>query len=100
MGDVTECRKKLGIVASGISGWAVYEEIGGDRLVKIHEFTPNAMLALVILQIAGVLAVSYLQRENLIIVIITGRKRGKPQQAISNCYLLLAMVLLMAVIGF
>ena len=87
-------------IASGVSGWAVYEEIGGDWLEELHEYTSDAMLGLVFLHIAGVLTVSYLQRENLIVAMITGRKRGKAHQAISSSHRLVAMLLLTALIGF
>jgi cytochrome b len=87
-------------IASGVSGWAVYEEIGDDWLEKLHEFTSNAMLAVVLVHIAGVLVTSYLHGENLIVAMITGRKRGAGHQAISNSYPLIAMLLLTALIGF
>jgi hypothetical protein len=87
-------------IASGVSGWAVYEEIGGDWLEEMHEFTSNAMLAVVFVHIAGVLAVSYLQQDNLIVSMITGRKRGKAHQAISRSHSLTALLLLAALIGF
>jgi cytochrome b len=87
-------------IASGISGWAVYEEIGGDWLEKLHEFISNAMLAVVFIHIVGVLISNYLQGENLIVAMITGRKRGEANQAISSSYPLIAMLLLTALIGF
>ena len=87
-------------IASGVSGWAVYEEVGGDWLEELHEFTSNAMLAVVFVHIAGVLVTSYLHDENLIVAMITGRKRGPVNQAISNNYRLIAMFLLTALIGF
>ena len=87
-------------IASGVSGWAVYEEIGGDWLEEMHEFTSNAMLAVVFVHIAGVHAVSHLQRENLIVAMFTGKKHGKAGQAISSSRPLTALLLLAALIGF
>ena len=87
-------------IASGASGWVVYEEIGGDWLEELHKFTSNAMLAVVFVHIAGVLITSYLHGENLIVAMITGRKRGAGHQAISSSYPLIAMLLLTALIGF
>lgn len=87
-------------ISSGVSGWAVYEEMGGDWLEELHEFISNAMLAVVFVHIAGVLAVSFLQGENLIAAMITGRKRRAANQAISSSYPLIAMLLLMILIGF
>lgn len=87
-------------IASGVSGWAVYEEIGGDWLEELHKFTSNTMLAVVFVHIAGVLVASYQHGENLIVAMITGRKRGAATQAISSSYPLIAMLLLTALIGF
>ena len=87
-------------IASAVSGWAVYEEIGGDWLEVMHEYTSNAMLAVVFVHIAGVLVASYLHGENLIVAMITGRKRGATNQAISSSYPLIAILLLTALIGF
>ena len=87
-------------IACGVSGWAVFEDIGGDWLEELHELTANAMLAVVFAHIVGVLLSSYLQGENLIIAMITGKKRGAAHQAISGSYPLIALLLLAAVIGF
>jgi cytochrome b len=87
-------------VASGVSGWAVYEEIGADWLGELHKFTSNVMLAVVLMHIAGVLVTSYLHDENLIVAMITGRKRGAALQAISRGYPWIAILLLTAIIGF
>lgn len=90
----------LGIV-SGVSGWAAYEEIGGDWLEELHDDSSYLMLAVVFVHIAGVLVISYLQRENLIVAMITGRKRREQvSQAIARSYPLIAILLLTALIGF
>jgi len=86
-------------IASGVSGWAVYEEIGGDWLEELHEYTSNAMLALVFVHIAWVLVASYLQKDNLVLAMMTGKKRGQDLQAISSPYRLVALLLLTALIG-
>ena len=87
-------------IANGVSGWAAYEEIGGDWLEEWHELTANAMLAVVFAHIAGVLVSSYQQRENLIVAMITGKKRGAAHQAISSSYPLIALLLLTTLIIF
>jgi cytochrome b len=87
-------------IVSGISGWAVYEEIGGDWLEELHGFSSDIMLAVVFMHISGVLVASYLHGENLVVAMITGRKRGVANQAISSSYPLIAMLLLTALIGF
>jgi len=86
-------------VASGLSGWALYEEIGGEWLEELHEFMSNAMLAVVAVHVAGVLASSHLHGENLILAMFTGRKRGEARQAIPSSHPLAAVFLLSALIG-
>lgn len=86
-------------VVTGMSGWAVYEDIGGDWMEALHDYISNVMLAMIFMHIAGVLVVSYLQKENLVIAMITGRKRREePNLAISNNHTIIAILLLTAII--
>jgi len=86
-------------IASGLSGWAVYENIVADWLTEWHELISNAMLALACIHITGVLVSSYLQGENLIAAMITGKKSADINQAISSNVVSLAWLLLAMVIG-
>lgn len=89
----------LGLLA-GATGWAVYNDIGGEWVEELHEGAAYAMLAVVGLHIAGVIVSSLLHRENLVAAMITGRKQGAPDQAISRRHGVLGMLLLGAVIAF
>jgi cytochrome b len=70
----------LGLLAlaalTGLSGWAAYNEIGGERLKEAHEVVANAMMTLVGIHVLGVIVGSWLHRENLVLAMITGRKRS------------------------
>lgn len=88
----------LGLLA-GATGYATYEEIGGEWLEELHEFFSNAMLALVLVHVAGVLASSRLHHENLVRGMIDGYKHGAPEQGIKRSYWLLAIVLLVGAIA-
>jgi cytochrome b len=66
----------LGLVA-GASGWAVYDGAGGRWLEDLHEGAANAMLALVLVHLAGVAVSSVLHRENLAAAMLTGYKSGR-----------------------
>jgi cytochrome b len=63
----------LGITA-GATGYATYNDIGGDWMEDLHEGAANAMLALVFVHVAGVVVSSLLHRENLVKAMVTGYK--------------------------
>ncbi|MBL8350211.1 MAG: cytochrome b/b6 domain-containing protein [Burkholderiaceae bacterium] len=82
------------------SGWATYNDLGGDWLEDLHEAAASVMLALVGVHIAGVLLSSWLHHENLAAAMVTGRKPGPPDQAIRSAWRSVAALMLVAVIGF
>ncbi|MEO8387599.1 cytochrome b/b6 domain-containing protein [Polaromonas sp.] len=81
-------------------GWATYNDLGGGRLEDLHELAANTMLAVVGLHIAGVLAASWLHRENLVWAMVTGYKTGRPQDAVARAWRSVAILMLVAVLGF
>lgn len=87
-------------LATGASGWATYENLGGDWLEELHEGAASAMLAIVVVHIAGVVVSSVLHRENLARAMLDGRKDGAPGDAIRRRHGLVAAVLLAATLAF
>jgi len=66
----------LGLAAlTGITGYATYNDIGGDAVEEIHEILANSWLWVVAIHIGGVILGSLLHRENLVDAMITGYKR-------------------------
>ena len=84
-------------MATALSGWAYYAEVGGEWLEEVHEAAAFAMLGLVGLHIAGVVVSSVLHRENLVRAMITGRKAGEANQGITRGYGWLGLLLLAGV---
>ena len=87
-------------LAIAASGWAVFNDAGGESLEGVHEFAANAMLAIVGLHFAGVLLASKFGHENLIGAMFTGRKVGMPEDGVRSAWRSVAMLMLVAVLGF
>ena len=84
----------------GVSGVLSFQDIGGDAMEEAHEFVSDAMLAVVLIHIAGVVVSSVLHRENLVRSMVTGFKSAEPDQGIHRSYLWLGILLLAAVVAF
>jgi cytochrome b len=87
-------------VAVAATGWAVFEQIGGDWLEEAHELAANTMLAVVGVHIAGVALASWMTHTNLVSAMVTGRKLAPPSEAIASAWRSVAAVMVVAVMGF
>lgn len=81
-------------IASGVTGYAAYNQIGGEWLEELHEAAANSMLALVVAHVAGVVVSSLLHRENLVRAMIDGYKTGEPGQGLRRAHWLVGVALL------
>ncbi|MFZ2267500.1 MAG: cytochrome b/b6 domain-containing protein [Azonexus sp.] len=81
-------------ILSGLSGWAIYNDLGGEVFEEVHEGLTAAMLTVVFIHLAGVVSGSLLHEENLVRAMLTGRKQGAPEEAIPSARPLAAIVLL------
>lgn len=89
----------LGLL-SGASGYAVYDDFGGELFEELHEGSSNLMLAVVAVHVAGVIASSLLHGENLVKAMVSGYKSGESAQGIRRIHLLVGLGVVAAVIGF
>lgn len=83
-----------------LTGWSIYNDLGGEWLEDWHEGAANAMLAVVGLHVGAVLFSSFLHRENLVRAMFTGRKQGVPEEGIRRPWRILGLLLLLAVLAF
>lgn len=82
------------------TGWAIYNDVGGNILEDLHEGAGNFMLAVVAVHVAGVVVASRMHKENLVRSMLTGRKDGASDEGIRRAWVGLAVILLAAVLGF
>lgn len=71
-------------LATGTTGWLVYNDWGGHWLGELHEGLANTLLMVVGVHIAGVIVGSLLHRENLVRAMVTGMKHGRPEETIAS----------------
>lgn len=90
------------LLTAGIaaSGWVVYNDLSGEWVAELHEVLSHTMLLVVGVHVAGVVVASALHGENLARAMVTGRKLGTPAAAIRSAWRLVAVLLLLAVLGF
>lgn len=81
-------------ILTGLSGWANYNDIGGDFLEELHEGLAVTMLTVVFIHVAGVLSGSLMHGENLVRAMLNGRKLGMAEEAIRSARPLAGAVLL------
>jgi len=87
-------------VLAGVTGYAAYNEIGGERLAELHEGAANAMLGLVAVHIGAVIVSSLIHRENLVAAMLNGYKNGRASDGIRRKHRFVAAVVLLATAGF
>jgi cytochrome b len=90
----------LSSIAIVATGWAIYNDVGGEWLGDLHEGAANFMLIVVGVHVAGVAVASRLHRENLVRAMVTGNKAGALADGIHRAWVWLAVVVLIAVLGF
>jgi cytochrome b len=82
------------------TGWASYQEIGGELFEEVHEAIASTMLAIVVVHVVAVIASSVLHKENLVGAMVHGRKPVPAAEGISSPWRSIAVVLLALVLGF
>ena len=91
----------LGVVMPlTLSGYAVWDEWGGEWLEDAHEFFGNAMLAAVLAHIGLIVFLSFLRRKNQALPMLTGRVAGSGPDLAKRNHGFLAALVLACVLGF
>lgn len=82
------------------SGYAAYNEIGGESLAELHEGVANAMLGLIAVHVGAVIVSSLIHRENLVAAMLNGYKKGRAVDGIRTKHWFVAATMLLATAGF
>jgi cytochrome b len=94
----------LGVLPLTLSGYATYNEWGGERLVEVleelHEFFGNFLLLMVLAHLALIAGLSALRRKNQALPMLTGRVEGNGPDLARRNHAWLAALLLVAVLGY
>jgi cytochrome b len=85
-------------LATGMSGWLRYEEIGGESLEEVHEVLANLWLGLVVFHVIAAIVSGVLHRENLVRAMVTGYKEGPPELAASKSSPVVGLGLVVALV--
>ncbi len=88
------------VVPLTLSGYATYDEWGGDWLEDVHEFFGNAMLTVVLAHLALIAALSALRKKNVALPMWSGRVKGAGPDLVQKNRSWLAALLLAAVFAF
>ncbi len=83
-----------------LSGYAVYQEWGGEWLEEVHELFGNVFLAFVVAHLALIAWLSRLQRQNLAMPMLTGRRAEAGTDLVKKNHAWLAVLMLVCVGGF
>ncbi len=87
-------------VLAGVTGYAANSDSGGGWLSELHEGAANAMLGLVVVHIGAVIVSSLIHRENLVASMLNGYKTGQASEGIQRKHWAVAVVVLLATVGF
>ena len=88
------------VVPVTLSGYAIYNDFGGEWLEELHEFAGEAFLWLVLSHLALLLGLSVLRRRNQALPMLSGRIEGAGTDLAKRNHGVLAMLLLSAVLVF
>ncbi len=88
------------VVPLSLSGYAIWDEWGGDWLEELHEFFSNALLIAVLAHIGLIALLSALRRKNQALPMLTGRVAGAGPDLATRNHGLLAVLVLACVLGF
>lgn len=83
------------ILFIGLTGYWTVKDFLGGLMGEAHEAIASLALALVVIHIAAAVLMSFLQKENLVRAMVTGKKQGQPEQGIRYPQYLIGLLLIL-----
>ncbi len=83
------------ILLIGLTGYWSVKEFYGDLMNEAHEMVSTFALVVVVIHVFAAIAMSFLQKENLVRAMVTGTKKGLPGEAISYAHYWVGVVLML-----
>jgi len=84
------------ILLIGLTGYWSIKEFLGDLMSEAHETIANITLAVVVIHVGAAIIMSFLQKENLVKSMVSGKKEGSSDQAIQYPMYLVGVLLAIA----
>jgi cytochrome b len=84
------------ILLISLTGYWSVKEFLGDFMSGAHETISNIALVVVVIHMAAAIIMSFMQKENLILSMVTGKKPGASEQAIRYPMYLVGLILMLA----
>jgi len=88
------------ILLIGFTGYLTVKEFLGGFVSEIHEAVASIALAIVVVHIIAAIGMSVIEKQNLVRSMVTGKKKGFPEQGIRYPQYLLGAIILIASVYF
>ena len=84
------------VLLIGLTGYWGVKEFYGDLMREAHEAISSMALGVVVIHVAAAVIMSFMQKENLVKAMVTGKKQGIASQAIRYPLNLVGILLALA----
>ena len=88
------------ILLIGFTGYLTVKEFFGNFASEIHEAVASLVLGLVIVHIIAAIGMSVIEKQNLVRSMVTGKKKGFPEQGIRYPQYLIGALIFLGTIYF
>lgn len=88
------------ILLIGFTGYLTVKEFFGNFASEMHEAVASLVLGLVIVHIIAAIGMSVIEKQNLVRSMVTGKKKGFPEQGIRYPQYLIGALVLLGTIYF